>query len=41
MGEKDDKRRCVFSQDGTESEINLGETRRPAVASQRMSQSHV
>lgn len=41
VGEKDDERRCVFSQDGTEGEVDLGETRSSAVASERMSQSHV
>ena len=41
MGEKDDERWRVFSQDGAESEIDLGETGCPAVASQRMSQSHI
>jgi len=41
MGEEDDERGCVLAQDCAEREINLGETRCPAVASQRMSQSHM
>jgi len=41
MGEEDDERWGVLLQDGAEGEVNLGETRCPAVASQRMSQSHI